>query len=262
MAYCCVWDFTAPSENNDSNEIKNMLRENCKKWCFQLERGETGYEHYQGRVSLKTKTRLTGLKKLFPNNFHWSPTSNENRDNTFYVSKEETRLDGPWSNKDVEIYIPRQIREIEKLYPWQQFVVDTYDVWNTRQINCIVDVKGCNGKSTLTQYMRAHKLAFKIPFCNDFKDIMRIVYDVPTYRCYIIDIPRAIQKDRLFQMYSAIEEVKGGYAYDDRYSFRDKVFDCPNIWVFMNVYPSVELFSRDRWILWDIDENNDLIRLN
>ena len=28
-------------------------------------------------------------------------------------------------------------------------------------------------------------------------------------------------------MYAGIESVKSGYAYDDRYSFKDKYFDCP-----------------------------------
>jgi len=256
---CCVWDFTAPKENITSEEIITLLKNTSKKWSFQEELGETGYKHYQGRFSLKVKGRLSNLKKMFPDNWHFSITSSSNRDNMFYVNKEDTRVEGPWSDKDEEIYIPRQIREIQELHPWQQYVVDNYDIWDTRKINCIVDIEGNKGKSTLTQYMRAHKMAFKIPFCNDFKDIMRMVCDVPTKRCYIIDIPRAIQKEKLFQMYAAIEEIKGGYAYDDRYHFKEKIFDCPNIWVFMNIIPNLSLFSNDRWNLWEISDKMELI---
>ena len=124
--------------------------------------------------------------------------------------KDDTRIDGPWKDDDEEIYIPRQIREIEKLYPWQQHIVDNYDIWDTRSINIVIDKRGNNGKSILVSYMRAHKLAFAIPYCNDFRDILRMVMDVPTKRCYLIDMPRAIKKEKLFQMYSAIETIKNG----------------------------------------------------
>lgn len=255
MSACCVYDFTL-SNICEINELKNVLKKNCKKWCFQLERGESNYEHYQGRFSLKVKKRLLTCKKLFEwKEIHLSPTSNENRDNMFYVTKEDTRIDGPWSDQDEEIYIPRQIREINKLYEWQQHIVDNYDVWDTRTINIIIDAKGNTGKSTLIGYMRAHKLGFAIPYCNDFRDIMRMIMDVPTKRCYLMDMPRAIKKEKLYQMYSALETIKNGYAYDDRYHFKEKVFDCPNIWVFTNIFPDLSLLSQDRWVIWKIKNN-------
>lgn len=184
----CVYDFTLPNRY-EIDELKKLLRKNCKKWCVQLERGESGYEHYQGRISLKMKKRLKQCKELFFNDIHLSPTSNENKKNMFYVMKDDTRIDGPWKDDDEEIYIPRQIREIEKLYPWQQHIVDNYDIWDTRSINIVIDKKGNNGKSILVSYMRAHKLAFAIPYCNDFRDILRMIMDVPTRRCYLIDMP-------------------------------------------------------------------------
>lgn len=255
----CVYDFTLPKVC-EKDELKTVLKEISKKWCFQLERGESGYEHYQGRFSLKTKVRLSGCKNMFKwNEIHLSPTSNENKTNTFYVTKEETRIDGPWSDADKEIYIPRQIREIDTLYPWQQYIVDRYDVWDKRTINVVIDTKGNNGKSTLIGYMRAHGLAFAIPFANDFKDIMRMIMDVGTKRCYLMDMPRAINKEKLYQMYGAFETIKNGYAFDDRYHFKEKVFDCPNIWIFTNHKPDMSLLSEDRWVLWKISDDMDLI---
>ena len=35
---------------------------------------------------------------------HWSQTSNENKDNDFYACKDETRLAGPWTDKDYYMY--------------------------------------------------------------------------------------------------------------------------------------------------------------
>lgn len=250
---CCVWDFTVGFDFIEFDDLKNKLKENCKKYCFQLELSENEYKHYQGRISLKRKVRLTGLKKLFVTpQIHWSITSNENKSNMFYVCKDDTRINGPWKDTDIERYIPRQIREIESLYPWQQNIVDNYDRWDTRTINILYCPQGNIGKTTLVGYMRAHGLGFKIPFCNNFKDILRIVCDVPTYRCYLMDMPRAISKENLAQLYSAIEDIKNGYAYDDRYKFKEKHFDCPNIWLFTNILPQLEFLSLDRWKLWEV----------
>ena len=62
-----------------------------QKWTYQLEKGASGYIHYQGRISLKNKT--VNIAKLCPiKQMHWSQTSNENKDNDFYACKDETRL--------------------------------------------------------------------------------------------------------------------------------------------------------------------------
>ena len=79
-----------------------------------------------------------------------------------------------------------------------------------------------------------------------------MVMDTPKVPLYIIDIPRAVNKDRLFQLFGAIETLKDGYAYDDRYHFREAYFDCPNIWIFINHKPNLDLLSRDRWELWHL----------
>jgi len=261
----CIWDFTVgciTDENTCEDKyitythIITWLKDNCKKFTLQQERGEeTGYVHFQGRMSLKVKTRKPSKPV---SSFHFTPTSTENMDNDFYCIKSSTRIAGPWTDKDTEMYVPRQIREITNLYPWQQYIASHYDDWNTRVINIIVDPKGDNGKTSVKGYMRAHKLGQPIPFCNDFKDILRMAYCMKTSKCYLIDIPRAIKKDKLFQMFAAIESLKDGYAYDDRHTFKEKYFDCPNIWVFTNTYPDISYLTDNRWAFWGIDEDKKL----
>lgn len=258
----CVWDFTLKCTDHAVQlvEVLRVLKEHTKHYAFQLEEGATGYTHYQGRISLKQKLRKPQLLALIPGDFHWTVTSAANRDNAFYAMKEETRVQGPWTDKDPEPeYIPRQVRGIV-LRPWQQQIVDDKDVWNTRHINIIYDEEGGNGKTTIKTYVRCHGIGRFIPFVNDYRDMMRIVMDTSTERLYIIDIPRAIQKDRLYQFFAGIESLKDGYAYDDRYHFKDKCFDCPNVWVFTNRMPDQTMLSADRWRLWKIvDENLERI---
>lgn len=250
-----TFDFTIPEKNfPDWQVLKKQLLETCKEGTFQLEEGElTGYKHYQGRVSLKKKARI-GPKgtKTYLTGVHWSPTSSTNKDNVEYVSKDHTRIAGPWDITEEASYIPRQIREIETLRPWQASIISQLEIWNTRNINMIYCPNGNVGKSILAGYIRAHKLGRVLPPVNDYRDFLRMVCDLPTSRAYVVDMPRAMKKDKLGGFYSAIETCKDGYAYDDRYTFREKIFDCPNIWVFTNVLPEFELLSSDRWQVFEI----------
>ena len=52
---CCVYDFTLFDEITQA-EVRKTLSILCKKYCFQLEKGEqTEKLHFQGRMSLKNK---------------------------------------------------------------------------------------------------------------------------------------------------------------------------------------------------------------
>lgn len=247
------FDFTAGTDYITKDKLIEWLKTYCKKWCFQEEIGDSGFRHFQGRVSLRTKKRLSSLINISPaNQIHWSITSKGATGNNLYVTKEDTRVDGPWSDKDVPLYIPRQIREIKVWRPWQQAVLEKSKIWDTRTIDCIIDKVGNIGKSVLVTYMGVHKLACQIPFANDYKDVLSGVMDRPKRGCYLVDMPRALKKEKLFQLYSALESIKSGYAFDPRYSFKEEYFDSPNIWVFTNNAPDTNLLSRDRWRFWEI----------
>lgn len=239
------WDFTLKAEGVDREKFIDWLTSHSKKWVFQLEKGETGYEHYQGRVALKVKSR----KGPSFENIHWSPTSTANKDNDFYVMKSDTRIEGPWANTDA--YVPRQVRGIT-LKPWQQQILDDGAVWNTRNINLVYDTEGNIGKSTLAIYAGAHGIARYIPMMDSHKDYMRMIMDCPKRKLYLVDFPRAMNKVGCCSFWSAMEQVKNGHAYDDRYGFREEFFDSPNIWIFCNALPDTDVLSKDRWKVWEV----------
>lgn len=254
----CVYDFTYFGDLK-SPEITKILSNHCKKWCFQLEEcPTTSRKHMQGRFSLKMKKYKTTIPFKLGN---FSITSGENCNNDFYVLKVDSRIKGPWKDSDEVIYIPRQIREIENLRPWQEEIIEKMKIWDTRTINCIYCPNGNIGKSVLVGWVRAYKLGRCLPPVNDYKDMLRMVCDLPTSHAYLIDMPKAIKKDKLGGFYSAIETIKDGYAYDDRYSFKEKVFDCPNIWIFTNTLPDFNLLSSDRWQVWQVEKLH-LVKFN
>lgn len=253
-----VWDFTIGENFVDEGGLKLLLSRIAKKWVFQLKKGaETGFMHYQGRCSFKEKTRKPTSLGMPPQG-HYSPTSGANKDNNYYVMKTDTRVRGPFNDEEEVIFIPRQIQEIKELYPWQQTVVESAGVFDTRTINIIIDKQGNNGKSILKTWIGCKRLGRALPYFNDYKDFMRIVMDCPKMKLYILDIPRAIRKDKLNGFFGGIESLKDGYAYDDRYSFKEAYFDSPQVWVFMNVMPERGMLSRDRWRFWVITPSKTL----
>lgn len=265
---CYVYDFThkycEETDEYDFDLLKSFLDTFTKKWCFQLEKGETtGYLHYQGRFHLIKKDRISGILKKYRFT-HLSITSSNCSNDFNYVEKNETRVKGPWFSQNIENdinyqYIPRQIREISNLYPWQETIIQMSKEWDSRNINIIIDQVGNNGKTILKTYMGVHKLGRSVPFVNDYKDIMRIIYCLPTSNCYLFDFPRAINKERMFGLFSGIEDIKNGYCWDDRYSFKERYFDCPNIFVFTNTFPDISMLSNDRWRFWTINPETKVL---
>jgi len=257
---CCVWDFTWSQENISTRPSAELLNKECKKWAFQLEEGEGGYKHYQGRISLKVKARLGQVIDMFPKGVHWSVTSKANCENQFYVLKDETRIEGPWKSTDP--YIPKQIRMIKELRPWQKDVLKISGNWSTRDINVIIDPKGNNGKSTLVLWAIANKLGQQLPACNNYKDLMRMamnVHEATNFKTLFIDMPRGLNKEKVGAMFSAIESIKNGYLWDDRYEFKQKLIDCPAVWVFTNKTFERGDLTDDRWKLWGISNDQELV---
>lgn len=62
-------------------------------------------------------------------------------------------------------------------------------------------------------------------------------------------------------MYSALESIKNGCAYDTRYRYTKARFDRPNIWVYTNQLPDVRLLTEDRWEVYRINERKELIKV-
>lgn len=253
----CNYDFTLWAKENGGNSepvtencLRSHLSQIAKKWCFQAEDAGSG-KHYQGRISLKVKKRIGEFSLL---GAHLSKTSKENMDNDFYVCKEETRIAGPW--RDTDVYIPRQVREIGTLYKWQQHIEDDINKWDTRTINIVLDPKGGIGKSTLVGYLcgRRPDECRAIPPLSSMKEILGAVLCMPTARLYLCDMPKGLDKKNQQEFFSAIECIKNGHVYDTRYHYKEKWFDCPNIWVFTNVPPDESLLSRDRWKFWRVHE--------
>lgn len=271
---CAVWDCRFNADPNVNHQmIIDKFNLIAKKWVFQKEKGhKTGYEHYQCRISLRKKTTKNSLLKLFddvkPN--YLEPTSAENakNDNVFYVIKDDTRLEGPWKSTDPKPkFIPIQFRHIKELYKYQHKIVKENYSYNFRNCNNLFDPSGNMGKSVLAFMCYLHRNALYIPPMNDAQRLVEYVFSViehmeddKTPEMMIFDLPRSMSKECLFGMYSAIEQFKTGFIYDTRYKGRGRWINSPNIWVFTNELPDMSRLTEDRWDIWQIDKDKDLIK--
>lgn len=259
-----VFDFTLSADDFAMTDCKGFCQQLFKKWTFQLERGETGYLHFQGRGSLWKPKRLgecINLVNAICKEMHISHTTTEvaTSGDMFYVTKADTRVDGPWTDKDVELYIPRQYRDILP-YPWQQKVLDSVHNFNSRIVNLIYDPAGCQGKSTIAAICCLKNNGIIIPPVNDHEKLMASVCDILSAKeerrpgPIFIDLPRYMDKSRLYGIISSIEQIKNGYSYDMRYKYKEWWFDSPPVWVFSNMELPVSSLTNDRWKIWEILE--------
>lgn len=263
----CVFDFTLPAYIGDlefpPEKVKCFLVKNCKKWCFQLERGEkTGYRHYQGRASLMVKRRLNQIIAMVHSEFssgHISPTSKENHTNFFYACKEETRIDGPWRDEEEEEtrFVPERLTKEIVWKPFQNDIIENIKGNpDDRTVNIALQEAGNAGKTLLSLWLHANKLAKYVPPVEDAEKLVQVIMGSPASRCYLFDIPKGIDKKKLREIYCAIEQIKNGFVYDTRYKYKEKMFNPPHVWVFTNSLEGLEAsLSGDRIKLWLIEDN-------
>lgn len=211
--------------------------------------GESGYQHYQCRVVFKTEKDWNHLINVFAGIGHVSPT--QVRD--FKYCEKEGKFYRSWEkvlNKYADL----------KLLQWQGETVAELRDQNEREVTVIVDTEGNHGKSWLRKYLQVNNICQYIPQMDDAKDIMRIAMK-KAGKGYCFDLPRADSDRRNREMWRAIEQIKDGYLYEDRYSFQEMWIDPPKILVFTNDMPPMETLSKDRWRIWEIGPYGSLQRI-
>ncbi len=260
------YDFRYNAEGLDHETIIIFLKAIAKKWAFQKEEGDTGYKHYQGRLSLIKKRRKHEALKLFKDNppNYFEPTTNPEfiKGEAFYQLKEDTRIEGPWCDTDEVKYETKQLKIFQQyeMYDYQKKLYEKATQFDLRVIDLLYDPIGNIGKSLFSEFLEYEGIAEEIPPYRLMDDIFSWVATRPIKSCYIIDMPRGMKKDKLGDFYSGIEVIKNGVAYDKRYSATKIRFDRPRIFVFTNGLPEFKLMSKDRWRVWTINKDFELVR--
>lgn len=266
------FDVTIPHDKYASWKcLYRKLKGYCKKFGFQLEQGrKTGYKHWQCRVSLISKRTCVAMHTEIISEIggNWSLTSDHVHSGPKhfnYVMKEDTRIDGPWTDStpcDPPPTLTRQLREFmaiprENWYTFQTHLYTQSTVYNDRIITLVYDPHGHSGKTSIVNLLEYEEKALYVPPIDTMKDMSQYICCYETKPCYCIDLPRAMKKDKkaLRGIYSGIELLKDGRMFDTRYSARSRRIDCPQIFVFCNDLPDFDMLSNDRWIILEIQHD-------
>lgn len=245
------WVFTLASDGmSQLSQLFHILQENCKKFQFQLERGEgiscvgdalingakpEGYVHWQGVFSLKVKHRMCEVKNLLGyNKMHLEPCQNW-YSSLNYTSKEETRIAGPWNEKTV------LVKTITELRPWQiELEKECLTEPDDRSIHWFYDRNGNNGKTVFAKYMAVRHGATVLSSGKTAD----LAYICDSPRIVIFNLARSVE-DRF--NYQALESIKDGMILSAKYESKMKLFNPPHVIVLANWLPDMEALSRDRW---------------
>lgn len=246
-------------ENGDlieMGQVRQVFEDIASKWAFQQELSDDGYNHYQCLVQLYKKQRkqtmlrkLSVMLKCVVTNISIKPSD---QDFIKYVTKEETRVDGPWSKgfANVQTRPPRLIKRVD-FYPWQAKVAEIIESEpDDRSIYWIWDPVGNCGKTAFCKWLVYHFNAFI--FRGKSSDMAsRIVQMSDEVKIAIMNVSRSQEQ---FVSYQCIEEIKDGLVCSGKYEGGQKIFDCPHVFIFANFEPDYNALSMDRWKVWCINE--------
>lgn len=291
-----VFDFTIPRNDPSGNEIvsletmKSMMNTSeIRHYCFQLEKGEnTGYEHYQCRIKFSNKKdsdcrktwvgmrdwlshhlKITGFNFSATNTIN---TDNKTKDSPFYsyCNKVDTRLQGPWTDRDpTPEFISDIYRDFVKnpdlLYPAQKQVMDNIKSneskpiheKDNRSMNVFLDLEGCIGKSTLCQVLSYLHLGYDVSIENEGREISKWLQNVFSSKgernpkCLLVDINKSFNNsDKLKSLYGTLENIISTGKLRDRRKYAEWIINIPKVWIFTNTIPDLKWVSKDRWKFW------------
>lgn len=243
------WFFTLPITSSQISQIWELLNEISKKFVFQIEKGEdTGYLHYQGVFSLKMKEYFNAVKNMLPNEAHIEPAKDLWKA-IGYCSKENTRIDGPWTEKK------KPIKILSSLRPWQTKTEEMLLLEpDDRSIIWVFDAGG-TGKTQFCKYM-AVKHGCSIFNNATSKDIAFALPEDPSI--VMFNFPKDTDVNMI--NYKAIEAVKDGLIFSAKYESRMKIFNSPHVICFSNQLPNVERLTADKWIIYTTNNDFDLVK--
>lgn len=244
-------------------------------WVFQKEKGSNeGQEHYQCRGQLESPLSKQSLLQIFDSRGLKSQVSLQPESNnsiqqgglTFYVMKDDTRLEGPWHDsafkprKRVK-YEAKDLECMKTPLPWQAQVMAmlTPDP-DDRTIIWIGDPVGNHGKSKLMKWLRFQSDVdcARVPM-GSATQIKTSVIEKGPHRVYMVDLPRTVGKEeRIQEIYSALEELKNGWVESAMYGkAAELLMEPPHVIIFSNGFPTLSHMSHDRWRVYRIFTANE-----
>lgn len=242
-----AWFFTLNNPDRTPLEMhSDLLLLEPKSFVFQLEKGEDGTPHYQGAVYCKNAIRMPlQLNKKI----HWERCKSWVKA-VKYCSKEETRIDGPWT---YNCALPEKLEIITVLKPWQNKVAEILrGKPDNRKILWLWEPTGNAGKTAMAKWICKH---FEAIYLNgkgtDAKyAVQQVISKGKPLDVVVFGYPRSSAE---YVNYGCIEEIKDGIFFSGKYEAGMVMYNSPHVVVFSNEQPDLSKMSADRWDIRCID---------
>lgn len=240
------WCFTLNNYTEEHiSSISSIIKERCSKGGFGKEIAPTtGMHHLQGFISFHEKARPAGVFGI--KEIHWTLCKGNLQQNVNYISK-----DGICFNHG----LPKPIKIISELYPWQQKIVDIVEAdVDDRTVHWIYDKEGCKGKTALCKYLTVKHKAICLggkpaDVRNGIVEYQK-THEGITPPLILLNIPRSINSEYL--SYEALENIKDMYFYSGKYEGGQVCGNAPHLFIFSNDLPDLSKMTSDRWKIHDI----------
>lgn len=243
-SYAKKWCFTLNNYTEDEyQKIKNLCGTNGT-YIIGKEVGSNGTPHLQGYF--ECKKRIRAIQFFGMKNIHFEKARGSSQENYLYCSKEK--------NFETNLKLKRPLKLIEKLYDWQQWIVDiVISEPDDRTIYWIWDEIGNTGKTALCKFMCSLHNAVIIDGKKD-----NILYVCAEFEsdCYLFDLSRSVKEQK--GLYDTIEKVKNGLFMCGKYESKPIVRNSPHVIIFANYPPDKDKLSLDRWKIFHIDEIKEI----
>ena len=267
------WSLTiAKIDNLSVDRMKSILTEFTDQWIFQKEAGtQTGHIHYQCRFIIDpaqyTETLLTifEARGIVRETVTFLPESNNSISQgglTFYVMKDDTRVDGPWYDPSFKprkrvTYEGRDLECMKDPRGFQRHIIDDIKPdADDRTMNWWFNKSGCGGKSKLMKWLRWTTDDVARVGLGSATQIKTSIIEKGPHRAYMVDLPRVRGSDeRQQELFSALEEIKNGWVESPMYGkSAELLMEPPHIHIFSNELPNLTYASMDRWKIWIIED--------
>lgn len=255
--------------NNYTEEEEFLVKSFSERECIQStvakEVGEEGTPHLQGCWIFKNARTFNSLKTAFPK-IHLEKARNKEAA-LEYCRKKETNV-GQLVELGVNEKVEDPLEGLE-LFDWQKELIEYIGTKpDKRTIRWYVDKVGNSGKTSIAKHL-CIKYENEIIYLSGGPS--QVKYGVMTFlynkkngklvrnnknlRAAVFDFTRS-QDERV--SYQALEEVKNGIFFNTKYECKQVIFNCPHIICFANFEPDMDKLSRDRWVIKELTEVDEL----
>lgn len=199
--------------------------------------------HLHAFLEFSSPTSLTGYRKMLDK---WNMLMIKETDQDVEQAKHYVKKSGFWFQKHSDL--PNKYsNDFPDWKPWQQKAISRLETQNDREILFVYDPYGNKGKTFLALWFSSRCRACYLPTTlKEPRDLLRAAHNNLS-SCYFLDFPKCVTKANIPRVFAAIESIKNGHVYDDRYKYQFRYMDPPKVCVFGNFEPNKTMLSKDRW---------------